>query len=162
MIDSLLISLWLLPQEIATTDRVRWGLAADQARWWRFQGQDPVLPLLEWRPDAGAADRREDQGDHEGSKERQTAASLDGVTESGHIRAMRADRSDGVAPSMEMRVLLRPRVMINYAITRVDEELEQRMWVRVLGAGAQLHREQEQPEQSQRVHDPGEPRETTR
>jgi hypothetical protein len=162
MIQQLLISLRLLPQEIATTDRVAWGLAADQAGWRRFQGQDSVLPLLEWWPDPRAAGWGEQQGNHEGGKERQTATGLYEITESGHIRAMRADRSDGVAPFMEMRVLFRPRVMVNYAITRVNEELEQRMRVRVLGAGAQLHREQEQPEQSQRVDNPGEPRESTR
>ena len=151
-----------MPQEIVTTDRVRWDLAADQARWWRLQGQDTILPLLDWWPDPRAAGWREQQGDHQGGEERQTATSLDGVTESGHIRAMRAARSDGVAPVMEMRVLLRPRVVVNYAITRVQEELKQRVRVRMLGAGTHLHREQEQPEQSQRVDNPGEPRETTR
>jgi hypothetical protein len=70
---------------------------------------------------------------------------------------MRADRSDGVAPAMEMRVLC-PRVMVSHAITRVDEELEQRMWVRVLGAGAQLHREQKQSQQGQCADNRGEPR----
>jgi hypothetical protein len=144
----LLIRLWLLPQEIATTDRLRWDSAADHARWWRVQGRVATVPLAGWWPDPHAAGWKKQQGDHEGGEERQTAASLDGVADCGHIGVMRAARR-GVALIMEMRTLVVPLVVVNDAITRVQEELKQCVWVWVIGAGAHLHREHEEPDQGE-------------
>jgi hypothetical protein len=67
---------------------------------------------------------------------------------------MCAAHRDSVAPFkvMEMGAFILPLVVVNDAITRIQEELKQRVWMGLRGAGTHLDREHEDPDQGENSH----------